>query len=428
MSDQWGATTARGGSIGTGGDGSAELARAEALIEYGRASEAVRLLGDLLARLPSDARVWQTMARAQQHAGAPGEALAAAQRAIALDPLMLAPYLTAGELLARSGRVADGARMTREAIRLAPDAWRAHSMQALILAGCLSKETKPPNVAQAREAMACATTGVHLAPMEANAHYARGAVASQIGSRHEAEASYRRALALDPQHHGAHNDLARLRLQAGSWTPNSLADAATGFSRAVVVKPTSDVSRDNLELVLVTALARTTYLILLAAVSGRLLIDNDALLARLVPVLALAIPSFFAVRYWRGLTPQLRTRTAFLVTRSGLRVGCGLIAAGVLCMLGAAIAPHGARQAFAGLAALLALLGRLLIWQHQKNRGAPARSAPWALAFLAVLTGLVAVMMLAAVPAGGGVVALGMAAGSSYLTFLLLRTLWWRRS
>ncbi|HMG61936.1 MAG TPA: tetratricopeptide repeat protein, partial [Streptosporangiaceae bacterium] len=64
----------------------AGLGRAAAMIEVGRFDEAARLLSRIVASEPDGARAWSLMSRAHLGAGRWAEALAAAHRAIAINP------------------------------------------------------------------------------------------------------------------------------------------------------------------------------------------------------------------------------------------------------------------------------------------------------------------------------------------------------
>jgi tetratricopeptide (TPR) repeat protein len=336
--------------------GALDLERASALIDLGRPDEAASILAGVLGRTPDDDRAWRAMARARLAGGDRAGALEAARTAIALNPDDGLSYLVGAASLSQLGDSSGAEAMAREAVRLAPNNWGSHAM----LGGILAR--RPGRVGRRgrrREAADCGARALALAPHSADAQASWGSIAMAIGRRPDAQAAFDEALRLDPQHSVTHNELARLRLGRGGYSPQRLAQAAGGFSTAVRVDPRARDSQANVKLVMHSAISMTTYLVFLVAWLLRPTDNADSATWRLLPVLALLVPAYFAWRFWHGLTPPLRTYLGYLLTKSELRIPSGLAGAAVLCMLAGAVAPHGARQVLTFSAVLLALAARV---------------------------------------------------------------------
>jgi Flp pilus assembly protein TadD len=405
-----------------------QLARGWQLLELRRPAEAADFVGGLVGRAPEDPRVWRCLAAALLADGRLDDAIQAAQLTIALDPDSADGYLTAARGLDRAGRRPEALAMTRRGLTVAPDRWDSHAVHGLVLCNGLGPGKVSLSRNEVAESLAAGARGVQLAPDNPDAFNALGLIQTQAGKLSEAEQSFRRALALNPQHHAAHNNLARLATRKKLPSPDRLADAAAGFSTATVIDPSSPVSRDNLERTLLAALTVTSALILVAVFSvGRLASDSDEIVPRIIPVLALALPAWFGVRLWHRLTPPLRARLVYLTTRSDLRIGCLLLSMAVACMILAAAAPHGPRQILGALAAVMAVAGRLAVARHTDRRlGKRREFASTSLLWFLVVAGIAfTVLLLATISAGGGgislVLACTCAVGTAWLLVVIRR-------
>jgi tetratricopeptide (TPR) repeat protein len=396
----------------------AQLAHAHALCELRRFPEAVNLLREVIAAEPQGSHTWSLLAMAELGAKDLRAGLHAAETAISLAPEEEWPHRLASTALRLMDRSEESVQHAREAVRLDPDGWQTHTTLARALA------QRKSNLAQAR---AAADRAIGLAPEQAEAYITAGAVAVTSKRRTEAETSFRRALAIDPNNSVAHTELARLQIP-GRLSANAagLADAATDLARVVRDYPRADFARRHLDRVLHLFLARVAYIIFLDAfLIARLTSGSAQLTTRLLPVVMLAVPAAFAWRFITDLNTDLRRYLLQLLTRNRqIRLAAGLNVLAVLCLLVAAMAPQSARIGLAGLATAAGLVGRLaLLAQVERSsravRGLPARpmlGAPmmW---FLALALMLMAVFLLIATSTSGaglaGVVLAILCAGGS---------------
>ncbi|HEY1777066.1 MAG TPA: hypothetical protein VGG41_12980 [Solirubrobacteraceae bacterium] len=344
-----------------------ELQRASALCDLGRYPEAASLLAAIVATNPESFSAWCLRSRAALGLRDHATALHAAKTAIALAPDAHWPHRLASIALASLGDHPAALWHAREAVRLAPHDWRAFTNLARRLAH------QPQDRSEARDA---AEHALEIAPHEVEAHMAAGAVAVADGRRADADLAFRRALAIDPQHSPAHNELARLQFKKSRFaSPSGLAGAATGFATAVRADPRAETSRKNLDVVLRSFLSRTAYLIFLDAyLVSRLTTSSNAGAARFLAVAALAIPLLFAGRFMTSLNDVVRKRLRSVVLHDPkirTAVACELLSAALLVV--ASGAPSSARTALVGVAAASALIGRLILWVQVDNHSRDAR-------------------------------------------------------
>jgi tetratricopeptide (TPR) repeat protein len=177
------------------------LQRARVMLELNRHDEAAGLLGPLLAEDPGNSTGWCLLALACLGAGKHQDALADAIRAISAAPDDDWPHRLASTAHARMGSAWASLRAAEEARRLAPHSWQAHA--------CVAEATLATgeNFHLAEQAAAKARA---LAPNEPDAHVISGRVSFALDRRKAARAHLQRALALDPQHSGALNELGRV--------------------------------------------------------------------------------------------------------------------------------------------------------------------------------------------------------------------------
>jgi tetratricopeptide (TPR) repeat protein len=330
-----------------------ELEQAQALVGLHRFDAAASLLQELLGTEPDIAPAWCLLAQAQLGLAQPKEALGSAERAATLAPDNDWPHRLRSVALMQLGDANGAIAAAREAVAKGPHNWQTHNRLALVL-GDAKRDLD--------EALAAAERAVSLAPNEANAHFALGMVNHTRKNHAEAERCFRRALALDPQHSPSLTALAGQRLvKRRSWRPGNLADAASGLRDAVEVDPRSDYSARSLDLVLRAFFGRVSYLIFLTVyVASR--VKGSNLTDRIAPLLLLAIPAAFAVRFLAGLTPTLRRRVGYMALRGAL----GLAVIAQLCAIAllfvAALAPAGSRTGMLAAAAIVSLAARVSLW------------------------------------------------------------------
>lgn len=347
----------------------ADVERARALCSLARYDDAAQLLQRVVALEPQNARAWCLLAQAQLGRHEYEDALRVAGTALSLVPEDEWPHRLRSIALGKLGRREESIAAARTATRVAPHTWQAFVQLTQALLGDKSAHD---------DAFASAEQAVALAPHEAQSHIVLG-MAARASKRHEeAEAAFRAALAIDPEHSVAHNELARLHLRKtrlGGAT--ALADAAGGFTNAVRANPRADVSRRNLDLVIRVFLGRVSYLIFLDAyLAGNGLSGSSDVAARLVPILLLAVPARFAWRFVRRLTPELRRHVRGVLLSRALRIPAVLQAAAVALLVFAVVAPLGARSIAAGAAAVAALLARLYLLVYARRRSHAGRGLP----------------------------------------------------
>jgi tetratricopeptide (TPR) repeat protein len=160
--------------------------RAELLADLGRYDEAA---AELAGVPPDDLAAFTLLARIRLAAGSPGEALAAADAAVAAGPADLDALIVRGLALADLGRVDEAAAQAEQILRQGRGNGFACTSAAAILAAGRTGQV----------ALDAAWEGVRLAPDQPRAHLVLGVVASRLGLRQIAERAYQEALTLDPQ-------------------------------------------------------------------------------------------------------------------------------------------------------------------------------------------------------------------------------------
>jgi Flp pilus assembly protein TadD len=187
-------------------------ARARALLEVGRAPEAIGLLGQALSRSPGSCQLLCLLSEAHWQERNYGEAVRAAERAIGVNPEAPRAYYWASLALNPLRRHREAIELAREAVRLAPTEWWTHAGLATAFA---HKHDRPFSRKFARRAMVEARRAVELAPDEPDAHFALGYCAGEVGRRREAKTAYERVLSVRPDDALALNNLSGVQLSSG---------------------------------------------------------------------------------------------------------------------------------------------------------------------------------------------------------------------
>jgi len=134
-----------------------------------------------------------------------------------------AAHLERGIQLEQVGRLDDAVAETEEALRLNPELVKAH-INLLILYGRMGNREKAEEHYQA---------AVKLNPTQfPDAYYNYGIVLTEEGKLDEAEQVFRKALAIDPSYHAAHNNLGTLFEREGK-----LPEAAAEYRKALESNP-----------------------------------------------------------------------------------------------------------------------------------------------------------------------------------------------
>jgi tetratricopeptide (TPR) repeat protein len=375
------------------------------LCEEERFADACDLLGQLVAIDPEDADAWSLLARAEFRRGGFPAALLAADRAAKLAPGSGYPHVIACLALLRLEKPEEATVRARQAVHADPFDWLALGMLAQVLAGDRS------TVGESRELVGRI---LKLAPGDPVVQLMAGRILAAAGDRDAARRAFLEVLRLDPGSAHAQTALAGLRLRRRVNDPAALAEVAAGFARATRVDPEHEPSSLRLELILRVFLSKTSYLLLIDAYAiGRISATSQSTGARLLPVAFLVIPAVYAFRFAVRLTGQLRRRLLERIGRPGpVRSAMVAEAVAVAAVLTSALAPANVRTGCAAVAAVAALLGRLVLHTQVKHavravRGEQSQPAirPGLLRVVAVLLSLTAVALLVAATkdkAGGG--------------------------
>lgn len=163
-----------------------QVQRAELLADLGRYEEAA---AELAGADRADVPAQTLLARVKLAAGAPKEALRAADAAVAAGPTDLDALIARGMVLADLGRVDEAAAQAEQILREGRGNGYACTSAAAILA----------EVRNGQAALNAAWEGVRLTPDQPRAHLVLGVVAAGLGMGEIAHRAYLEALALDPK-------------------------------------------------------------------------------------------------------------------------------------------------------------------------------------------------------------------------------------
>ncbi|MGH7032165.1 MAG: tetratricopeptide repeat protein [Stellaceae bacterium] len=261
-------------------------ARGVAELEPHRLGEAIAELRAALAAEPRRADLLLLLARCETRAGDFGQALEAAERAIALDPDALAAFRVAAQAAlgaAKKAAAAGAAKASRDLVEFA-------ALHLLALG-------KRQRLQHHAEAEATLREAITLDPKSAEAFWALGDVLQSRGRSSEAEKPLRRAIALDPRQPHFYVSLGRSfqsRLRFEEMT--------AAYRKALALKPTLRNVRDAIESIpLFNLLYDDT-------VSSETIFERHAAWGAAVAAENPAAPLAFA----NGRDPERRLRVAFL--------------------------------------------------------------------------------------------------------------------
>ncbi|MBM2617239.1 tetratricopeptide repeat protein [Actinoplanes sp. LDG1-06] len=193
--------------------------RALLMADLGRYDEAAQEIASGLESAPGDASLLATLARIHLAAEQPGEALRAAEKAVASEPGKLPNLVVRAMALADSRKYGEAAQVASEIIRQWPaDAYAQRTGAALL------SESR-----NGQEALNAAWNAVRVAPAEAEAHLVLAVVAARLRLFDLAQRAYAQALDLDPAIGDAQRDVGIVRFERRRWAQalESLADEAT---------------------------------------------------------------------------------------------------------------------------------------------------------------------------------------------------------
>ncbi|WP_405897939.1 tetratricopeptide repeat protein [Streptomyces sp. NBC_00727] len=301
--------------------------RADLLTGLKRYEEARELLARRLAEDPEDIRAWIELARTHlgdKENGA--EALAATERALALNPEHIGALLTHTSALRIGGRFPETEGVLREVIRLAPDYWFGYARLADWLwrlrmlssgksnGGQIQREDMTAGL---READLIAQEAIRLGPEEVYAYEVAWLIADMSGDHAAAARMDEAILRLDPQHERA---LARRTRKAATAPGVKAAEAATLYADALASTPDSTPMRQGLDAASYRLLRGLRWLALLClalAAAGIDLFQTDGETQRELPlVLGQRLWDLVPMAVIWGLGALLRYRRL----RAGVRV------------------------------------------------------------------------------------------------------------
>ena len=343
-------------------DESGTVARLQHLLELGRPREALRLVGPALVAQPGSARLLALAAHAHLLLDQPEEAVDLATRAAAGDPDDEWPHRLRSIGLAALDRVEEAAASAYESVRLEPSLYLTHLQYARALARFDTPQARAQAWQEGRRAAELAPNepAVHVL-MAALAHPSEGTPPQALWVARDA---LERALALDPGHAGALNDLARVQLSLGSR-----ADAFEGFSAALTADPQSRVALGNVVVALSGYVVPAYWTVAAAAYLslGASAAEAGGTGRALQAVLATALVGAVALLGLR-LRRRVRSRLGLFLREAARRNRPGAVTAATLAIAAALVVagpllPDLARPAVAGTACglVVALTGGLVV-------------------------------------------------------------------
>jgi Flp pilus assembly protein TadD len=191
--------------------------------------DALVIWGDTVEKQPESARARNNLAVELQRRGRAAEAVAQAEKAVALQPDYVPAHYIWGLALFDQGRVDEGIARLETALKLGP----THVDARLALGNALMQARRPA------EAAAHFQTLLELQPA-ADVHHNLAVAEAALGRSSEAERHLRAALQLEPTLPSARRRLGLLLAQAGR-----LPEAGEQFRILVEVQPDDADSRAN---------------------------------------------------------------------------------------------------------------------------------------------------------------------------------------
>ena len=325
------------------------LAHAEQLLDLRRDVEAEQRFREVLTGDPQSVPALLGLGRALNRQDRHAEAEQAVRSALALDPEHAGAHHVLVDVLCDRKDGPGAVAAAESGLRLAPHDFTSHYQHARALLSL-----RRPRV---RDACEAARRAVEAAPHSPDAHNLVGLCLDALGNHEGAQTAFRNAMALDPQHTLAQNNLAASEMDRGR-----LGRAAGLLRGAASNDPQQRQVRDNLDTVLLLLGRRVMWSMFAAAiVLGILLVTGAPWSAR-----ALAGTAYVAVvavlvrgvvrdlprgvgRWGRGLFRRVRWQGRYLLALLALlsvavvvmsfapyavAAGAGIVLAGVLRTVG----------------------------------------------------------------------------------------------
>ena len=239
------------------------LAHAETLLDLRRNAEAEQRFRDVLASDPESVPALLGLGRALNRQDRHEEAEQAVRSALALAPEHEGGYHVLTDVLCDRRDGAGALRAAERAVQLAPHDFTSHYQYARALLAL-----PRPRV---RDAYDAGVRAVNLAPHSPDAHNLVGLCLDALGNPAGAQAAFRNALAIDPHHTLAQNNLAATELDRGR-----LRRAAGLLRSAVGNDPQEKRLHQNLDVVLFLLGRRVVWSLFGAAIVLGILLATEA--------------------------------------------------------------------------------------------------------------------------------------------------------
>jgi Flp pilus assembly protein TadD len=317
------------------------------MLDVKRHDDAVSLLARVIASDPENGRAWCLLATALLGARRYRDAAAAAKQAVAVSPTDEWAHRLVSIAHVNLGDAEAAVRAAREACKQAPEGWRCWFCLAQ---AALVNVRLPYGFSEEEVAIAEHAAGIarKLAPHQADVFYISGRASFAREHFEQARKYQEKALALDPTHAGALNELGRISLKT-----QRLRRAADYFVRAAGAAPHVSAYSRNVSVSVWGLIAGITYITAIATGFLATVVfatgDNEWPVAAsglgAVAVLSAMLATWRFSALPRATRPLLRTRrvrsvlgavygsiiVAIVVSAAVPRIGCwaALAAAGV---------------------------------------------------------------------------------------------------
>lgn len=239
------------------------LAHAEQLLDLRRDVEAEQRFRDVLTGDPGSGRALLGLARSLNRQDRHAEAEQVVRSALALDPEDAGAHHVLVDVLCDRNDGTGAVTAAESGLRLAPHDFTSHYQYARALLSLRRPRT--------RDAYEAARRAVEAAPHSPDAHNLVGLCLDALGNHEGAQAAFRNAMALDPQHTLAQNNLAASEMDRGR-----LGRAAGLLRGAVGSDPQQKQVRDNLDTVLLLLGRRVMWSLFAAAIVLGILLVTGA--------------------------------------------------------------------------------------------------------------------------------------------------------
>ncbi len=201
------------------------------LRQLGRSADALAPAQKVIALSPKDAEAHNNLGNVLTDLGQLAEAVASYRRALEIKPDYAEAHNNLGAALKDLGQLAEAVASYRRALEIKPDFAEAHSNLGYVL----------KDLGLLAEAVASCRRALEIKPDFSQAHNNLGAALNDLGRRAAAVASYRRALEIKPDFADAHSNLGNVLRNLGQ-----LNEAAASCRRALEIKPNHAEAHNNL--------------------------------------------------------------------------------------------------------------------------------------------------------------------------------------